>query len=174
MLLVFFLIIRRPPRSTRPYTLFPNTTPFRSYRPPKTSLGVFARQPGYAGDLDALVLQRLGIGVRCLAIDASRIGLAVVDLARLFSEVLADVVAVLLHVPAQLAQQAAQLAGLRGLGHSNRTGLRGRRNLARWLYGAAAPGRGPVGRHRRLDNLAAAPDRTQHLSRGAPPGKAGP
>src|SRR3546814_8153382 len=111
MLLVFFLIIRRPPRSTRPYTLFPNTTPFRSYRPPKTSLGVFARQPGYAGDLDALVLQRLGIGVRCLAIDASRIGLAVVDLARLFSEVLADVVAVLLHVTAQLAQQAAQLAG---------------------------------------------------------------
>src|SRR3546814_19537262 len=69
--------------------------------------------------------------------------------------------------------QAAQLAGLRGLGHGNRTGLRGRRNLARWLYGAAAPGRGHVGRHRRLDNLTAAADRTQHLAGGGLPGKAG-
>src|SRR3546814_3549625 len=79
----------------------------------------------------------------------------------------------LLHVTAQLAQQAAQLAGLRGLGHGNRTGLRGRRNLARWLYGAAAPGRGHVGRHRRLDNLTAAADRTQHLAGGGLLGKAG-
>src|SRR3546814_16045173 len=135
MLLVFFLIIRRPPRSTRPYTLFPNTTPFRSYRPPKTSLGVFARQPGYAGDLDALVLQRLGIGVRCLAIDASRIGLAVADFARLFSEVLAPVVAVLLHVTAPRPQQAAQPARLRGLGHGHGPALWGLRHTARWTRG---------------------------------------
>src|SRR3546814_18425189 len=30
VLLVFFLMIRRPPRSTRTYTLFPYTTLFRS------------------------------------------------------------------------------------------------------------------------------------------------
>src|SRR3546814_4220386 len=32
-LLIFFLIIRRPPRSTRTDTLFPYTTLFRSWRP---------------------------------------------------------------------------------------------------------------------------------------------
>src|SRR3546814_453881 len=30
VLFVFFLIVRRPPVSTRTYTLFPSTTPFRS------------------------------------------------------------------------------------------------------------------------------------------------
>src|SRR3546814_4150371 len=69
--------------------------------------------------------------------------------------------------------RSAQLAGRRCLGHGNRTGLRGRRNLARWLYGAAAPGRGHVGRHRRLDNLTAAAVRTQHLAGGGLLGKAG-
>src|SRR3546814_3553292 len=33
----FFLMIRRPPRSTRTDTLFPYTTLFRSRRPPSTS-----------------------------------------------------------------------------------------------------------------------------------------
>src|SRR3546814_16152931 len=32
---IFFLIIRRPPRSTRTDTLFPYTTLFRSLRPPQ-------------------------------------------------------------------------------------------------------------------------------------------
>src|SRR3546814_18341566 len=32
MLCIFFLMIRRPPRSTRTYTLFPYTTLFRSTR----------------------------------------------------------------------------------------------------------------------------------------------
>src|SRR3546814_20080352 len=31
-LLIFFLMIRRPPGSTRTYTLFPDTTLFRSFR----------------------------------------------------------------------------------------------------------------------------------------------
>src|SRR3546814_20006968 len=66
-----FLIIRRPPRSTRTYTLFPYTTLFRS---------------------------RLGLGGRSLSVDAARVGLAVVDLAGLLGEALADVVAVVLHV----------------------------------------------------------------------------
>src|SRR3546814_4506916 len=34
----FFLMIRRPPRSTRTYTLFPYTTLFRSSRPVDSSL----------------------------------------------------------------------------------------------------------------------------------------
>src|SRR3546814_13018076 len=34
MVFVFFLMIRRPPRSTRTDTLFPYTTLFRSRRPP--------------------------------------------------------------------------------------------------------------------------------------------
>src|SRR3546814_20219664 len=34
--LFFFLMIRRPPRSTRTYTLFPYTTLFRSFQSPET------------------------------------------------------------------------------------------------------------------------------------------
>src|SRR3546814_17877294 len=33
-MLFFFFMLRRPPRSTRPYTLFPYTTPFGSARRP--------------------------------------------------------------------------------------------------------------------------------------------
>src|SRR3546814_15348054 len=33
---LFLLMIRRPPRSTRTYTLFPYTTLFRSYTDPQT------------------------------------------------------------------------------------------------------------------------------------------
>src|SRR3546814_17466923 len=40
---IFFLMIRRPPRSTRTDTLFPYTTLFRSY------YAVQLRQPGEAG-----------------------------------------------------------------------------------------------------------------------------
>src|SRR3546814_6359358 len=41
-LFVFFLMIRRPPRSTRTDTLFPYTTLFRSAAPPATFLGIAA------------------------------------------------------------------------------------------------------------------------------------
>src|SRR3546814_5849898 len=44
MLVVFFLIIRRPPRSTRTDTLFPYTTLFRSPRRPGRA--VQQRSPG--------------------------------------------------------------------------------------------------------------------------------
>src|SRR3546814_15023992 len=37
---VFFLMIRRPPRSTRPDTLFPYTTLFRSDNPGNVPIGV--------------------------------------------------------------------------------------------------------------------------------------
>src|SRR3546814_7790785 len=44
---LFFLMIRRPPRSTRTDTLFPYTTLFRSHRPPRRasndSLGAQSR-----------------------------------------------------------------------------------------------------------------------------------
>src|SRR3546814_4427764 len=38
VIICFFLMIRRPPRSTRTYTLFPYTTLFRSSLPYKTAL----------------------------------------------------------------------------------------------------------------------------------------
>src|SRR3546814_16222200 len=50
----FFLMIRRPPRSTRTDTLFPYTTLFRSDHVPRTGDG--RRRPGTGGD--AGVLQR--------------------------------------------------------------------------------------------------------------------
>src|SRR3546814_14574622 len=49
---VFFLIIRRPPRSTRTDTLFPYTTLFRSDRPHAGDLG---REIAIGLDLAALV-----------------------------------------------------------------------------------------------------------------------
>src|SRR3546814_410448 len=41
-LLLFFLMIRRPPRSTRTDTLFPYTTPFRSIWSWSRARGLFA------------------------------------------------------------------------------------------------------------------------------------
>src|SRR3546814_12048396 len=40
LLFVFFLMIRRPPRSTRTDTLFPYTTLFRSRRGPRPRVGL--------------------------------------------------------------------------------------------------------------------------------------
>src|SRR3546814_12498884 len=40
MLLFFFLMLRRPPRSTRTYTLFPDATLFRSPGDDKVPVGV--------------------------------------------------------------------------------------------------------------------------------------
>src|SRR3546814_6690742 len=46
MILLFFLVIRRPPRSTRTDTLFPYTTLFRSARRPLGLVaGVVGRRP---------------------------------------------------------------------------------------------------------------------------------
>src|SRR3546814_954119 len=66
---IFFLMIRRPPRSTRTDTLFPYTTLFRSklsptYRPlpPKWAFFLFVvahaqrRDEGFLRDLDAAIL----------------------------------------------------------------------------------------------------------------------
>src|SRR3546814_5822395 len=49
LMLIFFLMIRRPPRSTRTYTLFPYTTLFRSMRVDFTRFlqpGIASQQPG--------------------------------------------------------------------------------------------------------------------------------
>jgi hypothetical protein len=73
------------------------------------------RQPGDAPDLDAFVLEGLGLGVARFAIDTARVGLAVVDLAGLFGEALSDVIAVGLDLAPQFGQGAAQLGGLGAL-----------------------------------------------------------
>src|SRR3546814_12018183 len=62
---VFFLMIRRPPRSTRTDTLFPYTTLFRSERTFLTKLAVAVGPvpgtPGAAGAQGALLSQRHAI-----------------------------------------------------------------------------------------------------------------
>src|SRR3546814_8383293 len=77
LLLVFFLMIRRPPRSTRTDTLFPYTTLFRSQR----DLG---RQALRQQVLVRLVAQRLddaaGDGQRCTASFAQVLGRRVLRL----------------------------------------------------------------------------------------------
>src|SRR3546814_1895012 len=78
----FFLMIRRPPRSTRTDTLFPYTTLFRS-----------------------LFGQRLGLVLAGLAVDVALVGFAIMDFARLFGELVANVIGVLLDMVAQLAQR---------------------------------------------------------------------
>src|SRR3546814_6689641 len=64
---VFFLMIRRPPRSTRTDTLFPYTTLFRSWQ----GRGPAAGAPGVFGaadaDRDHGVPDRAGAGGRALA-----------------------------------------------------------------------------------------------------------
>src|SRR3546814_8009706 len=59
LIVFFFLMIRRPPRSTRTYTLFPYTTLFRSERPHR----IRARAAGRAGVPDP-ARHRDGGGVR--------------------------------------------------------------------------------------------------------------
>src|SRR3546814_15357422 len=44
LFVIFFLMIRRPPRSTRTDTLFPYTTLFRSLKP--SQIAIFARNYG--------------------------------------------------------------------------------------------------------------------------------
>src|SRR3546814_12029865 len=52
-LFVFFLMIRRPPRSTRTDTLFPYTTLFRSRRPDNDFGGYVQLTTGRFGRIDA-------------------------------------------------------------------------------------------------------------------------
>src|SRR3546814_12025152 len=49
-LLLFFLMIRRPPRSTRTDTLFPDTTLFRSHRPHRRHVGSVGGALGHRPD----------------------------------------------------------------------------------------------------------------------------
>src|SRR3546814_20927203 len=65
LLLCFFLMIRRPPRSTRTDTLFPYTTLFRSHRPGKERAGPIYRRIAAgsgAGPLDLGNDRALGHG----------------------------------------------------------------------------------------------------------------
>src|SRR3546814_11032024 len=55
MCLFFFLMIRRPPRSTRTDTLFPYTTLFRSYAVVFSSLRRDGDDDGYAAAADRMV-----------------------------------------------------------------------------------------------------------------------
>src|SRR3546814_11969622 len=59
--LFFFLMIRRPPRSTRTDTLFPYTTLFRSRRRPRPRSIDRARRPGGRPRPGALSLAGLSI-----------------------------------------------------------------------------------------------------------------
>src|SRR5207302_10519947 len=65
--------------------------------------------PGDAAELDALFGQRLRFVAARLAIDAVRIGLAVMDAARLLGKALADIIAVLFDLPAHFHQRGAHL-----------------------------------------------------------------
>src|SRR3546814_6920320 len=49
--LIFFLMIRRPPRSTRTDTLFPYTTLFRSTGPDRSAPARSRRDPASFGDV---------------------------------------------------------------------------------------------------------------------------
>src|SRR3546814_17250886 len=63
MFLVFFCMIRRPPRSTRTDTLFPYTTLFRSQRARRHGAAVRLRAGGVGEGTDAdRGLQRLSLG----------------------------------------------------------------------------------------------------------------
>src|SRR3546814_17168930 len=55
MFIIFFLMIRRPPRSTRTDTLFPYTTLFRSIGGVVAALAVLAPRHNMAGGQEARV-----------------------------------------------------------------------------------------------------------------------
>src|SRR3546814_20201836 len=63
-LFLFFLMIRRPPRSTRPDTLFPYTTLFRSLAALALPATVFAQQTPDPARLQADVEKLVSFGTR--------------------------------------------------------------------------------------------------------------
>src|SRR3546814_11416076 len=93
-MLFFFLMIRRPPRSTRTDTLFPYTTLFRSGRvlgqrmssawfPVRTTVGVAGMLPVFGGFSAAQAVMMwtglLGIGAAYMSLHASRDAAAIYD-----------------------------------------------------------------------------------------------
>src|SRR5579862_1134991 len=90
---------------------------------------LIVRQDRQRMKLDPLLVQRLGLVGRGFAVDRAVLGLAVMDLARLFGEFWADVVGVLGDVVAQFLELLPQLALLR------RHDGDGRLRLRRWRRG---------------------------------------
>src|SRR5260221_7229993 len=72
---------------------------------------VSPRNPRQAAELDALFSQRLGFFLAGFAVDAALVALAVMDLARLFGELVADRLAILLDLGAHLEQGITQFLG---------------------------------------------------------------
>src|SRR3546814_8298435 len=87
VMLVFFLMIRRPPRSTRTDTLFPYTTLFRSrcrcmlgWRPATRSFTAWARMRSEEHTSELQSLMRISYAVFCLKIkNEHRIEVVFVD-----------------------------------------------------------------------------------------------
>jgi hypothetical protein len=70
-------------------------------------LGVLARQPGDAAHAHPFLFQRFGFLFAGFAVDRPLVGFAVVDLARLFGKLRADVVEALFDLAAQLLRTLA-------------------------------------------------------------------
>src|SRR3546814_994621 len=62
--IIFFLMIRRPPRSTRTDTLFPYTTLFRSALPPSNDIDVYAQDLGFIAVSGPNGLEGLNVVIR--------------------------------------------------------------------------------------------------------------
>src|SRR3546814_12167777 len=70
-MIVFFLIIRRPPRSTRTDTLFPFSTLVRAVAAAVTGLVVGHRRPVGDCAVDQVAPRRLAVVVRLQRLDAA-------------------------------------------------------------------------------------------------------
>src|SRR5690606_18564126 len=84
----------------------------------KTS-GIVPVDPGNGAERNTLLRELSGLLGRGVAVDATRVGLAVMDLARLFGELVPDIVAGGFDMPAKLAQLVDQ----RGLARRRPLGL---------------------------------------------------
>src|SRR5579859_7059122 len=73
------------------------------------ALRIGERYPGQPADLDPFVGQLLGFFVGRLAVDAARVALAVMDLARFLGEAVADILVAFLDHFAKRAQQGDRL-----------------------------------------------------------------
>src|SRR3546814_17411230 len=81
VILLFFLMIRRPPRSKRTDTLFPYTTLFRSHRPPARR-ATLRFIPAGAGNRDDLAAGRRQLSVHPRVCGEQLAGRAVMPEAR--------------------------------------------------------------------------------------------